>query len=234
MVSIPAESDMFVFKKNPFVGTNLQKKKLSLNESGIVKNIHLDERDDGYGRYIVGDSIDEKTGGTGKFLIELKDYSVQEALLLVDHKVKFHLRSNGSKLKPLDLQFPEVFELITSFRAKTELNLNLEEIDESENNVEKTNSLDDQDEPIVATVTMSANNKDFIKKGSCKGTAIGGTPLEKATTAHKEILDNGEVYLEDTESILENLVASAAQKCSDLGLPMFMSVCIPSSKKYKK
>ena len=102
MVSIPAESDMFVFKKNPFVGTNLQKKKLSLNESGIVKNIHLDERDDGYGRYIVGDSIDEKTGGTGKFLIELKDYSVQEALLLVDHKVKFHLRSNGSKLKPLD------------------------------------------------------------------------------------------------------------------------------------
>ena len=49
-----------------------------------------------------------------------------------------------------------------------------------------------------------------------------------------EIQGFNEIYQEETASIFENLISSHAQKCSDLGLPMFMSVCIPPSKKNKK
>ena len=52
--------------------------------------------------------------------------------------------------------------------------------------------------------------------------------------AESEIQDFKESYQQETIEILENLIASHAQKCSDLGLPMFMSVCIPQLKKYKK
>ena len=38
---------------------------------------------------------------------------------------------------------------------------------------------------------------------------------------------------EDTETILENLMATATQKCHDFGLPMFIGICLPP-KKYKK
>ena len=99
---------------------------VKLIESGFVKHVYIEERDNGYGRYIVGVIVDERTGETGKFLIELKDYTVQEAMLLVDHKVKVLVRSNGSKLKPLELQFPEIVELISVYRAKTEFKLNSE------------------------------------------------------------------------------------------------------------
>ena len=53
-------------------------------------------------------------------------------------------------------------------------------------------------------------------------------------SAESEIQDFGEGYQKETTGILENLISSHAQKCSDLGLPMFMSVCIPPLKKYKK
>ena len=53
-------------------------------------------------------------------------------------------------------------------------------------------------------------------------------------SAESEIKDFGEGYQKETIGILENLISSHAQKCSDLGLPMFMSICIPPSKKYKK
>ena len=46
--------------------------------------------------------------------------------------------------------------------------------------------------------------------------------------------DLEETFQKETMLIFENLISSHAQKCSDLGLPMFMSVCIPPSKKYKK
>ena len=115
---------MLGLNKIPFVGISTKKQQLLLIESGIVKHVHVEVRDNGYGPYIVGVIIDEKTGETGKFLIELKDYTVQEAMLLVDHKVKVLVRSNGSKLKPLELQFPEIVELISVYRAKTEFKLN--------------------------------------------------------------------------------------------------------------
>ncbi len=53
-------------------------------------------------------------------------------------------------------------------------------------------------------------------------------------SAESEIQDLQEICQKETMLILENLISSHAQKCSDLGLPMFMSVCIPPSKKYKK
>ena len=53
-------------------------------------------------------------------------------------------------------------------------------------------------------------------------------------SVESEIQDFKEGYQNETIGILENLISSHAQKCSDLGLPMFMSVCIPPSKKYKK
>ncbi len=58
--------------------------------------------------------------------------------------------------------------------------------------------------------------------------------LDNENSAESDMQDFREVYQKETASILENLISSHAQKCSDLGLPMFMSVCIPPSKKYKK
>ena len=58
--------------------------------------------------------------------------------------------------------------------------------------------------------------------------------LINENSVESEIQDFKEGYQNETIGILENLISSHAQKCSDLGLPMFMSVCIPSSKKYKK
>ena len=45
--------------------------------------------------------------------------------------------------------------------------------------------------------------------------------------------DFREVFQKETASILENIISSHAQTCSDLGLPMFIGICLPP-KKYKK
>ena len=200
---------MLGLNKIPFVGNSTKRHQLLLIESGIVRHVYLEERDNGYGPYIVGVIVDERTGETGKFLIELKDYSVQEALLLVDHKVKVLVRSNGSKLKPLELQFPEVVELISVYRAKTEFKL------DSNESIPVKNSTSE------ATVTTTAT-----------GTP-GTTATGEETVAQKEVLNLEDSDQEETLNILENLMATATQKCHDFGLPMFIGICLPP-KKYKK
>ena len=208
---------MLGLNKIPFVGNSTKRHQLLLIESGIVRHVYLEERDNGYGPYIVGVIVDERTGETGKFLIELKDYSVQEALLLVDHKVKVLVRSNGSKLKPLELQFPEVVELISVYRAKTEFKL------DSNESIPVKNSTSE------ATVTTTATGT--------PGTTANGTPGATATgeetVAQKEVLNLEDSDQEETLNILENLMATATQKCHDFGLPMFIGICLPP-KKYKK
>ena len=200
---------MLSFKNIPFVGNSTNRHQLLLIESGFVKHVYIEERDNGYGPYIVGVIVDERTGETGKFLIELKDYSVQEALLLVDHKVKVLVRSNGSKLKPLELQFPEVVELISVYRAKTEFKL------DSNESIPVKNSTSE------ATVTTTAT-----------GTP-GTTATGEETVAQKEVLNLEDSDQEETLNILENLMATATQKCHDFGIPMFIGICLPP-KKYKK
>ena len=75
---------------------------------------------------------------------------------------------------------------------------------------------------------LTSEEVDFIEENS----SINSSFIENSVES--EIQDFGEGYQKETTGILENLMSSHAQKCSDLGLPMFMSVCIPPLKKYKK
>ena len=224
---------MLGLNKIPFVGNSTKRHQLLLIESGIVRHVYLEERDNGYGPYIVGVIVDERTGETGKFLIELKDYSVQEALLLVDHKVKVLVRSNGSKLKPLELQFPEVVELISVYRAKTEFKL------DSNESIPVKNSTSEATVTTTATGTpgTTANGTPGTTATGTPGTTATGTPGTTATgeetVAQKELLNLEDSDQEETLNILENLMATATQKCHDFGLPMFIGICLPP-KKYKK
>ena len=227
---------MLGLNKIPFVGISTKKQQLLLIESGIVKHVHVEVRDNGYGPYIVGVIIDEKTGETGKFLIELKDYTVQEAMLLVDHKVKVLVRSNGSKLKPLELQFPEIVELISAYRAKTEFKLNTEELNPVKNSVDTYQSAEDKDSNADAIETTTTSG---TPTPSATGTTTAApvTPpvpaIGEETEAKNEVLDLKVSDQEDNLNLLENLMATATQKCHDLGLPMFIGICLPP-KKYKK
>ena len=63
---------MLSFKNIPFVGNSTNRHQLLLIESGFVRHVYIEERDNGYGPYIVGVIVDEKTGEAGKFLRELK------------------------------------------------------------------------------------------------------------------------------------------------------------------
>ena len=67
--------------------------------------------------------------------------------------------------------------------------------------------------------------------------ATTGTPPATATgeetEAKNEVLDLEVSDQEDNLNLLENLMATATQKCHDLGLPMFIGICLPP-KKYKK
>ena len=64
-----------------------------------------------------------------------------------------------------------------------------------------------------------------------------GTPpaptTGEETEAKNEVLDLEVSDQEDNLNLLENLMATATQKCHDLGLPMFIGICLPP-KKYKK
>ena len=241
---------MLNLKNIPFVGNSTKRQQLLLIEAGIVRHVHIEERDNGYGPYIVGVIVDEKTGETGKFLIELKDYTVQEAMLLVDHKVKVLVRSNGSKLKPLELQFPEIVELISAYRAKTEFKLNTEELNPIKNSVDTYQSPEDKDSNADAIETTTAAGTP-TPSATVTTTATGtptpgatGTPtaapvtpqvpeIGEETEAKNEVLDPEVSDQEDNLNLLENLMATATQKCHDLGLPMFIGICLPP-KKYKK
>ena len=241
---------MLNLKNIPFVGNSTKRQQLLLIEAGIVRHVHIEERDNGYGPYIVGIIVDEKTGETGKFLIELKDYTVQEALLLVDHKVRVLVRSNGSKLKPLELQFPEIVELISAYRAKTEFKLNTEELNPIKNSVDTYQSPEDKDSNADAIETTTAAGTP-TPSATVTTTATGtptpgatGTPtaapvtpqvpeIGEETEAKNEVLDPEVSDQEDNLNLLENLMATATQKCHDLGLPMFIGICLPP-KKYKK
>ena len=227
---------MLSFKNIPFVGNSTNRHQLLLIESGFVKHVYIEERDNGYGRYIVGVIVDEKTGEAGKFLIELKDYTVQEALLLVDHKVKVLVRSNGSKLKPLELQFPEVIELISAYRAKTEFKITSEETNLVEDNIDKYQSLKDKDKNAEVTVTTASGTPTATATGTPTATATGtptATATGEETVSQNEVLDLEDSDQEETLNIFENLMATATQKCHDFGLPMFIGICLPP-KKYKK
>ena len=228
---------MLSLKNIPFVGNSSKRHQLLLIESGIVRHVYLEERDNGYGPYIVGVIVDERTGETGKFLIELKDYSVQEALLLVDHKVKVLVRSNGSKLKPLEQQFPEVVELISVYRAKTEFKLDSNESIPVKNSIDTDKSFKNKNITSDATVTTTATGSPGTTATGSPGTTATGTSGTTATgeetEAQKEVLNLEDSDQEETLNILENLMATATQKCHDFGLPMFIGICLPP-KKYKK
>ena len=189
---------MFEFKKQVAPVCEPNQRGLWLYPSGSCISIDPHEKDHGYGPYINGVVQNKETGSKGTFLVELSDYSIEEALLLINQNLNFELRHNGPKLKPLALQPKEVIETIEGYRTMAkEAELTSEEVDLIEEN--------------------SSINSSFNEN-----------------SAESEIQDFKESYPEETIGILENLIASHAQKCSDLGLPMFMSVCIPPMKKYKK
>ena len=119
---------MFGFSKKEISTNTDSQQQLFLVENCLCIDIYFPERDDGYGPYLVGVAVNDKTGSKGRFLIEIKDYSTQESRLLINKYVKLHIRSNGAKLKPLNQQSKEVIKLITDFRNSDQFELN--QIDE--------------------------------------------------------------------------------------------------------
>ena len=53
-VFIHVEIEMLGLNKIPFVGISTKSHQFLLIESGIVRHVHIEERDNGYGPYIVG------------------------------------------------------------------------------------------------------------------------------------------------------------------------------------
>ena len=199
---------MFGFSKKEISTNTDSQQQLFLVENCLCIDIYFPERDDGYGPYLVGVAVNDKTGSKGRFLIEIKDYSTQESRLLINKYVKLHIRSNGAKLKPLNQQSKEVIKLITDFRNSDQFELN--QIDEKY--AGKDDKLSDN---FVSNEAALRSTEEAPKKE----TAPIGIELAGNT--------------EDPQTILENLMATATQKCHDFGLPMFIGICLPP-KKYKK
>ena len=85
--------------------------------------------------------------------------------------------------------------------------------------------------------STTANGTPGTTATGTPGTTANGTPGTTATgeetVAQKEVLNLEDSDQEETLNILENLMATATQKCHDFGLPMFIGICLPP-KKYKK
>ena len=91
--------------------------------------------------------------------------------------------------------------------------------------------LDQQSEEIIKLITEFRNSKEHkIENKNCEE-KISKSPynLSSSKKDYSEEIDQ-----DNSSNILDNLIITATQRSHDLGLPMFMGVCVPSSKNIKK
>ena len=103
---------------------------------------------------------------------------------------------------------------------------------ELRHNGPKLKSLELQPKEVVKLINEFRENLFATKLPSSK--AVDCVVNKKKPAKNSEDISLIEFELNEQQHILDKLIFTATQRSHDLGLPMFMGVCIPSSKKYKK
>ena len=193
-------------------------------EEGICLRVIPDVHGSFYGPYLNG--VITKDGQERVFLICLEsssDYSYATGIALKGEYIKPCKKDRTGKL------FTKSFDDLLDVNARNRL---------------KAIAAGSGDEVVT---TAGADSKEGLvdeMSAAPPAPATGtppapttGTPPAPATgeetEAKNEVLDLEVSDQEDNLDLLENLMATATQKCHDLGLPMFIGICLPP-KKYKK
>ena len=183
-------------------------------EEGICLRVIPDVHGSFYGPYLNG--VITKDGQERVFLICLEsssDYSYATGIALKGEYIKPCKKDRTGKL------FTKSFDDLLDVNARNRL---------------KAIAAGSGDE-VVTTADSKEGLVDEVAAAPPAPTT--GTPPAPATgeetEAKNEVLDLEVSDQEDNLNLLENLMATATQKCHDLGLPMFIGICLPP-KKYKK
>ena len=185
-------------------------------EEGICLRVIPDVHGSFYGPYLNG--VITKDGQERVFLICLEsssDYSYATGIALKGEYIKPCKKDRTGKL------FTKSFDDLLDVNARNRL---------------KAIAAGSGDE--VVTTAGADSKEDLVDEVAAAPPApTTGTPPAPATgeetEAKNEVLDLEVSDQEDNLNLLENLMATATQKCHDLGLPMFIGICLPP-KKYKK
>ena len=209
-------------------------------EEGICLRVIPDVHGSFYGPYLNG--VITKDGQERVFLICLEsssDYSYATGIALKGEYIKPCKKDGTGKL------FTKSFDDLLDVNARNRLKAIAAG---SGDEVVTTAGADSKeglvDEVAAAPPAPTTGTPPAPTTGTPPAPATGtppapttGTPPAPATgeetEAKNEVLDLEVSDQEDNLNLLENLMATATQKCHDLGLPMFIGICLPP-KKYKK
>ena len=95
----------------------------------------------------------------------------------------------------------------------------------------KLKPLDQQSEEINQLIKEFRNSKELKIENKNRDEKISQSPYN-LSSSKKDYLED--IDQDNSSNILDNLIITATQRSHDLGLPMFMGVCVPSSKNIKK
>ena len=193
-------------------------------EEGICLRVIPDVHGSFYGPYLNG--VITKDGQERVFLICLEsssDYSYATGIALKGEYIKPCKKDRTGKL------FTKSFDDLLDVNARNRLKAIAAG---SGDEVVTTAGADSKeglvDEVAAAPPAPTTGTPPAPTTGTPPAPATG-----EETEAKNEVLDLEVSDQEDNLDLLENLMATATQKCHDLGLPMFIGICLPP-KKYKK
>ena len=192
-------------------------------EEGVCLKVIPEVHSSFYGPYLNG--VIAKDGEERVFLICLEsssDYSYATGLALKGEYIKPCKKDGTGKL------FTKSFDDLLDENARNRL----EAIAAGSGNETAPIGADSKesivDEVAAASPAPTTGTPPAPTTGTPPAPATG-----EETEAKNEVLDLEVSDQEDNLNLLENLMATATQKCHDLGLPMFIGICLPP-KKYKK
>ena len=209
-------------------------------EEGICLKVIPDVHSSFYGPYLNG--VIAKNGQERVFLICLEsnsDYSYATGIALKGEYIKPCKKDRTGKL------FTKSFDDLLDVNARNRLKaIAAGSVDEVVTTAGADSKEDLVDEVAAASPTPTTGTPPAPTTGTPPTPTTGippapttGTPpaptTGEETEAKNEVLDLEVGDQEDNLDLLENLMATATQKCHDLGLPMFIGICLPP-KKYKK
>ena len=193
-------------------------------EEGICLRVIPDVHGSFYGPYLNG--VITKDGQERVFLICLEsssDYSYATGIALKGEYIKPCKKDRTGKL------FTKSFDDLLDVNARNRLKaIAAGSVDE----VVTTAGADSKEDLVDEVAAASPTPTTGTPPAPTTGTPPAPTTGEE-TEAKNEVLDLEVSDQEDNLNLLENLMATATQKCHDFGLPMFIGICLPP-KKYKK
>ena len=193
-------------------------------DEGICLRVIPDVHGSFYGPYLNG--VITKDGQERVFLICLEsssDYSYATGIALKGEYIKPCKKDRTGKL------FTKSFDDLLDVNARNRLKaIAAGSGDEVVTTAGADSKEDLVDEVAAAPPAPTTGTPPAPTTGTPPATATG-----EETEAKNEVLDLEVSDEEDNLNLLENLMVTATQKCHDLGLPMFIGICLPP-KKYKK